>query len=161
MEKADRLTGRTIQAVIGQSVRGPRPQHEGVQDWGYGDASKWSHAVGDMCTSGGNIKWCSFNYIWSLADSQKPTISSGSTETLFIEVYSNTKTQGSNITEIPLGTTETLLICSITCMQQWWHPTYHILCDYLILKICRSPDFIEAVSMKSVFIESSIHWSSI
>lgn len=48
MENADRLTGRTIQAVMRQSVSYPCPKHEGLSDQGYGDgrrdAVRWSHA---------------------------------------------------------------------------------------------------------------------
>lgn len=49
MEKAARLTGRTIQAVIGQSVWSLWPEHEGVVAQGWSDerrdVDRWSHAV--------------------------------------------------------------------------------------------------------------------
>lgn len=69
------------------------------------EAMQW----GGMWTSGGNVTLLQLH----LETRRFPTISisSGSTETLFIDVYSDTKTQVSNITEIQLGTTETLLIC--------------------------------------------------
>lgn len=40
MENADRLTGRTIQAVMRQSVSSPCAKHEGLPDQGYGDGRR-------------------------------------------------------------------------------------------------------------------------
>lgn len=99
MEKADRLTGRTIQAVIGQSLRGLRPQYEDVQDGAYGDTvwdtSKWSHAV--------------WGYVDQWGQRDAPSTTSGGSpiannqhKTLIKDVCKDYTTQRYNITEIQL-----------------------------------------------------------
>lgn len=53
MEKADRLTGRTIQAVIGLAVSWRCPKH-GVRGGGFG--LWWQHDRGDEVRSGWGIR---------------------------------------------------------------------------------------------------------
>lgn len=67
MEKADRLTGRTIQAVMRQSVSSPCPKHEGLPDQGYSDgrrdAVRWSHAAQGIWEERSGGREGSFYYI--------------------------------------------------------------------------------------------------
>lgn len=73
MENADRLTGRTIQAVMRQSVSSPYPKHEGLLDQGYcdgrRDAIRKSHAVqGKSRRVVREPQDSSFNYIQQPSD---------------------------------------------------------------------------------------------